>query len=152
LPVRDVALSHNGAIAYVASCAPEVGVVVDVVDTRTNKITNTRKVGEIGGILTRMTLSADGDRIYLVSDNNVTVLCTLTHDVIATLGTGMQPSCVVESPDGTRLYVGGYCGSVSVTPIASASPLAIDAAAPDSELSTARWLLPDLVAHEPVLA
>ena len=98
-----------------------------------------------------MTLSADGDRVYLVSDDNVTVLCTLTHDVIATLGAGMQPSCVVESPDGTRLYVGGYSGAVSVTAIASASPLAIEAAA-DSELSTARWLLPDLVAHEPVLA
>ena len=57
LPVRDVALSPAVPIAYVASCAPEVGVVVDVVDTRTNKITNTRKVGEIGGILTGLTLS-----------------------------------------------------------------------------------------------
>ncbi|WAJ44173.1 YncE family protein [Mycobacterium sp. Aquia_216] len=152
LPIRDVALSHNGAIAYVASCAPEVGVVVDLIDTRTNKITHTRKVGEIGGVLTGMTLSADGDRVYLVSDDSVTVLCTLTHDVIATLGAGMQPSCVVESPDGTRLYVGGYSGAVSVTPIASASPLAIEAAAADSELSTAGWLLADLVPHEPVLA
>ncbi|BBY24892.1 YncE family protein [Mycobacterium stomatepiae] len=152
LPVRDVALSPNGAIAYVASCAPEVGVVVDVVDTRTNMITNTRKVGEIGGILTGMALSADGDRIYLVSDDNVTVLCTLTHDVIATLGAGMQPSCVVESPDGTRLYIAGYSGSVGVTPIASATPLAIEAAVAESALSTTGWRVPDLVPHEPVLA
>lgn len=152
LPVRDVALSPNGAIAYVASCAPEVGVVVDVVDTRTNMITNTRKVGEIGGILTGMALSADGDRIYLVSDDNVTVLCTLTHDVIATLGAGMQPSCLVESPDGTRLYIAGYSGSVGVTPIASATPLAIEAAVAESALSTTGWRVPDLVPHEPVLA
>lgn len=152
LPVRDVALSPNGSIAYVASCAPEVGVVVDVIDTRTNKITNTRKVGEIGGILTGMTLSADGDRVYLVSDDNVTVLCTLTHDVIATVGAGMQPSCAVESPDGQRLYIAGYCGAVSVTPIASATPLAIESAAADSALSTTGWLVPDLVPHEPVLA
>ncbi|MEZ0354114.1 YncE family protein [Mycobacterium sp. pR1184] len=152
LPVRDVALSPNGSLAYVASCAPEVGVVVDVVDTRTNKITNTRKVGEIGGILTGMTLSADGDRIYLVSDDNVTVLCTLTHDVIATLGAGMQPSCAVESPDGTRLYIAGYCGAVSVTPIASATPMAIESAAAVSELSTTSWLVPDVMPHEPVLA
>jgi YVTN family beta-propeller protein len=151
LPVRDVALSPSGALAYVASFAPEVGVVVDVVDTRTNKITNTRKVGEIGGILTGMTLSADGDRAYLVSDDNVTVLCTLTHDIIATIGAGTQPSCVVESPDGTRLYIADYSGAVSVTPIASATPLAIESAVPDSELSTS-WLLPDLVPHEPALA
>lgn len=152
LPVRDVAVSPNGAIAYVASSAPEVGVVLDVIDTRTNKITNTRKVGEIGGILTGMTLSADGDRVYLVSDDNVTVLCTLTHDVIATLGAGTQPSCVVESPDGNRLYIAGYSGTVSVTPIASATPLAIESAAVDSALSTTGWLVPDLVPHEPVLA
>jgi DNA-binding beta-propeller fold protein YncE len=152
LPVRDVALSPGGAIAYVASYAPEVGVVVDVVDTRTNKITNTHKVGDTGGMLTGMTLSADGDRAYLVSDHNVTVLCTLTYDVLATLGAGIQPSCVVESPDGKRLYIADYSGAVTVTPLAATNPLAIEAAAPDSELSTAGWLLPDLVPHEPVLA
>ena len=45
LPIRDVALSPDGAAdarAYVASCCPEFGAVVDVVDTRTNKITSTR--------------------------------------------------------------------------------------------------------------
>lgn len=152
LPVRDVALSPTGALAYVTSSAPEVGVVIDVVDTRTGKITNTHKVGETGGILTRMTLSADGDRAYLVSDDNVTVVCTLTYDVIATLGAGMQPSCVVESPDGKRLYIADYSGAVSVMPLASAAPLALESAAADSELSTAGWLLTDLVQHEPVLA
>ncbi len=150
LPVRDVALSPNGALAYVASCAPEVGVVVDVIDTRTNKITNTRKVGEIG-LLTGMTLSTDGDRAYLVSDVGVTVLCTLTHDVIARIGAGAQPSCVVESPDGTRLYIADYSGAVSVAPIASATTLAIESTAADSELSTTAWMLPDLVPQEPVL-
>ncbi|GBG39370.1 YncE family protein [Mycobacterium montefiorense] len=152
LPVRDVALSRGGALAYVASCAPEIGVVVDVIDTRTNKITNTRKVGEIGGILTGMTLSADGDRAYLVSDDRVTVLCTLTHDVIATIGAGTQPSCVVESPDGTRLYIADYSGAVSVAPIASATTLAIESAVPNSELSATGWMLPDLMPQEPVPA
>ncbi len=152
LPVRDVAVSPGGAIAYVASYAPEVGVVVDVVDTRTSKITNTRKVGDTGGILTGMTLSADGDRAYLVSDQNVTVLCTLTYDVLATLGVGTQPSCAVESPDGTRLYIADYSGGVTVTPLAATNPLAIEAAAAGSELSTVGWLIPDLVPHEPVPA
>jgi YVTN family beta-propeller protein len=149
LPVRDVALSPNGAIAYVASCDPDVGVVVDVVDTRTNKITDTRKLGEIG-ILTGLTLSADADRAYLVSDDRVTVLCTLTHDVIGTHGAATQPSCVVESPDGQRLYVADYSGAITVSPVASTTPLAIDSAAPDSEVSTAR-LMPCLAQQEPAL-
>ena len=84
LPIRGVALSPDGALAYVASCDPDLGAVVDVIDTRTDKITSTRKLGDIG-IVTGLTLSADGDRAYLVSDDRVTVLCTLTHDVIATL-------------------------------------------------------------------
>jgi YVTN family beta-propeller protein len=151
LPVRDVALSPSGVIAYVASCSPEVGVVLDAVDTRTNKITSTHKVGEIGGILTGLTLSADGDRAYLVSDANVTVLCTLTHDVIGTHGAASQPSCVVESPDGTLLYVADYSGTVSVTPVVSATPLAIECGEPASEVSTA-WLMPDLVQPQPALA
>ena len=74
--------------------------MVDVIDTRTNKITGTRKIGEIGGILTGLTLSRDGDRAYLVSDDSITVLCTLTQDVIGTVRVTKQPSCVVESPDG----------------------------------------------------
>jgi YVTN family beta-propeller protein len=150
LPIRGVALSPNGALAYVASCAPDVGVVVDVVDTRTTKITGTRKLGDIGGILTGLTLSADGDRAYLVSDDRVTVLCTLTHDVIDTLGVTSQPSCVVESPDGTHLYIADYSGAIIVTPVASASPLALESDVADSDVPAA-WLIPELMAYEPAL-
>src|SRR5262249_37520134 len=44
LPIRDVAISPDGAIAYVASCGPEWDAVVDVIDTATAKITGTRKI------------------------------------------------------------------------------------------------------------
>ncbi|ORW74002.1 hypothetical protein AWC25_16905 [Mycobacterium sherrisii] len=152
LPVRDVALSPSGALAYVTSSAPAVGVVIDVVDTRTNTISCTRKIGETGGFLTRMALSADGDRAYLVSDDNVTVLCTLSYDILATLGAGTQPSCAVESPDGTRLYIADYSGVVTVTPLTPKAPLALAGATSDTDVLSAAWLVPDLVSPEPAFA
>ena len=118
LPIRDVALSSDGATAYVASCGPEVGAVLDVIDTRTNKITGTRKIGELVGTLTRLTLSGDGRRAYLVSDDSITVLCTRTHDVIGDIAVAKHPSCVVESPDGRCLYIADYSGVVTAAPIA----------------------------------
>ncbi|WP_082951838.1 YncE family protein [Mycobacterium sp. 852002-51057_SCH5723018] len=119
LPIRDVALSPDGALAYVASCGPDWGAVIDVVDTRTVKITGTYKIGELSGILTGLTLSRDGDRAYVVSDDSVTVLCTLTHDVVGTLGVANQPSCVLESPNAKYLYFADYSGRLTVAPVAS---------------------------------
>ena len=45
-PVRDIALSPDGATAYVGSCGPDSGTVLDIIDTRTDTITSTHKIGE----------------------------------------------------------------------------------------------------------
>jgi YVTN family beta-propeller protein len=145
LPIRDIALNPDGTTAYVASCGPDTGAVLDVVDTRTNKITGTRKIAEIGGLLTGLTISGDGDRAYLVSDEGITVLCTLTHDVIGTITVDAQPSCLVESPDGKRLYVAGYDGTVTVAPAASTAA-SIEGAGQESE-----WAMPELLQYEAAL-
>ncbi len=152
LPIRDVALSPNGARAYVLSSTPEVGAVIDVVDTRTRRITGTRKLGEITGFVTGLTLSGDGDRAYLVSDDSITVLCTLTHDVVGTIGTfGVSdtPSCVVESADATCLYIAEYSGAVTVASVASIVALRNDSAG--AECESAEWIVPELVAGAPAL-
>ncbi|GAB7145678.1 YncE family protein [Mycobacterium riyadhense] len=151
--VRDVALSPDGAVAYVASCGADFGAVVDVVDTRTSKISGTRKIGDIGGLVTRLTVSGNGERAYLVSEDRVTVLCTRTQDVLGTLRTN-QPSCVAESPDGKHLYIAGYSGIVTVAPVEAA----VTSGASDTEQRaldpnrSVDWFLPDLLQYEPALA
>jgi YVTN family beta-propeller protein len=144
-PIRDIALSPDGATAYVGSCGPEFGAVLDVVNTRTNTVANTYKIGEIAGWLTQLALSRDGQRAYLVGDHSVTVLSTSTHDVIGSIVVGAQPSCVTESPDGNRLYIADYAGAITVLTTASA-----DAPTPD-EVPTAphQWALSNLLGLEP---
>jgi YVTN family beta-propeller protein len=117
-PIRDVALHPDGGTAYVASCGPSFEGLLDVVDTATNTVTNTNKVAEISGFLTQMTVSRDGERAYLVADDTVTVLCTLTHDVIGVIAMGRRPSCAIERPDGKLLYVADYTGTVTVISMA----------------------------------
>ena len=144
-PIRDVALSADGATAYVGSSGPDFGAVLDLVDTRSGGVANTYKIGEIAGWLTQLALSRDGQRVYLVGDRSVTVLSTSTHDVIGSIVVGAQPSCVTESPDGHRLYIADYAGVITVLTTSSA-----DAPTPD-EVPTApfQWALSNPLGLEP---
>jgi DNA-binding beta-propeller fold protein YncE len=146
LAVRDVAISPTGALVYIASSGPE-SAVVDVVDTRTNKITSTRKIAEVNGLLTRLTVSGDGDRAYLVSHDNVTMLCTLTQDVIGSVNVATQPSCVVESRDGKYLYIADYSGTITVAPIAAGTESGFEQAALESKRSVDLFV-PDMLQHD----
>jgi YVTN family beta-propeller protein len=150
LTIRDVALSSDGGTAYVASCGPVVGAVLDVVDTRANKISNTRKIDEITGPLTRMALSADGRRAYLVTDDRITVLCTQTLDVVGEVVAATQPSCVMESPDGANLYIADYSGEVIAARVAVPARSALENGATVTDMSLA-WM-PEFTQLEPVLA
>lgn len=154
-PIRDIALSPDGATAYVGSCSPDFGAVLDVVEsgeTRTGAIANTYKIGEIAGYLTQLALSRDGGRAYLVGDSGVTVWSTATHDVIGSIVTGAQPSCATESPDGNRLYIADYAGAITVLTVASTT-VSEDALTPD-EVPTAphQWAFANLLGLEPTLA
>jgi DNA-binding beta-propeller fold protein YncE len=150
LPIRDVALSSDGGTAYVASCGPVVGAVLDVVDTRANRIINTRKIDEITGPLTRLALSVDGRRAYVVSDDRITVLCTRTLDVVGEVGVAEQPSCVVESPDGENLYIADHSGMVFAAQIAVPVRPAHDSGATVPDMPAA-WM-PEFAFREPALA
>jgi DNA-binding beta-propeller fold protein YncE len=151
LYVAANALSPDGAIAYVASCGPDFGTVLDVVDTRNSAVNATYKIGDAAGMLAQLTLSRSGERAYLVGDQYVTVLSTATQDVLGSITVGDQPSCAVESPDGERLYIGDYAGTVTVLEIApDASPEAMTS---DDDWTAPRgWSFTELQALEPTLA
>jgi DNA-binding beta-propeller fold protein YncE len=154
-PIRDIALSPDGATAYVGSCGPDFGTVLDVLDvsdTWTAAIDATYKFGDVAGVLTQLTVSRDGERAYLAGDQSVTVLSTATQDVIGSIAVGGQPSCALESPDGGRLYIADYAGTVTVVQITSV-PTHADAPAPDDAPTAAdRWAVPDLLLLEPTPA
>jgi YVTN family beta-propeller protein len=156
-PIRDIALSPDGATAYVGSCGPDFGTVLDVVDVRDARkcsVAATYKIGDIAGVVSSLTLSRDGSRAYLVGDTGVTVLSTRTHDVIGSIATGAQPSCAVESPAGNRLYIADYAGTVTVLAVdAAATPataLTQDDDAPTTPHSWAAFA--ELLALEPTSA
>jgi YVTN family beta-propeller protein len=154
-PIRDIALSPDGATAYVGSCGPDFGAVLDVLDTRdtaTVNVANTYKIGEIAGCLTQLALSRDGQRAYLVGDSSVTVWSTATHDVMGSIVTGAQPSCLTESPDGNHLYIADYAGALTVLTIAPTAASA-HAQTPD-EVATAphQWALSNPLGLQPTPA
>ena len=147
-PIRDIALSPDGAAAYVASCGPDFGTVLDVVDARNPAINATYKIGDTAGTLAQLTVSRSGERAYLVGDQHVTVLSTATCDVLGSITVGDQPSCVVESPDGERLYIADFAGTVTVLEIAPAAALTSD-----HELTApGAWTYSDLLMLEPTPA
>ena len=73
------------------------------------------------------------------------MLCTLTHDVIGTVQTATQPSCLVESPDGKYLYIADYDGTVTVAPVGS-TMTSIEGVAHEAE-----WAMPELLQYEAAL-
>jgi DNA-binding beta-propeller fold protein YncE len=150
-PIRDIALSPDGGSAYVGSCGPDFGTVLDIVDVRdarNSAINATYKIGDAAGLLAQLILSRAGDRVYLVGDQHVTVWSTATQDALGSITVGDQPSCAVESPDGKRLYIADYAGTVTELAISAA-----DALTSDDEL-TARhaWAFSDLLTLEPTPA
>jgi len=115
-PIRDIALSRDGGLAYVVSFHPQWGGSVAIIDTAIHEIT--AKVG-IGGAPMQMALSADGARLYIADYEHVAVLCTETNSVIDKLTVTAEPACLAVSPEGGRLYIADHTGVITMLAVSS---------------------------------
>jgi YVTN family beta-propeller protein len=116
-PIRDLAFADG--TAYVLTSDRVRGGSVSLIDMSANRITDTIELGI--GAPTQMTLSKT--RAYIVDYDHVAVLCTLSHEVVATVTVDARPSCVAVDSDGGRVYVADYAGEVAAFTVASTLPL-----------------------------
>jgi YVTN family beta-propeller protein len=117
-PIRDLVFADGTAYALTSDRAH--GGAVSVIEMSTNRVTDTIELGI--GAPTQMLLSPDKTRAYIVDYDHVAVVCTLSHEVIATIAVDARPSCVAVDSDGGRLMVADYSGNVTVFTIASTLP------------------------------
>ena|SRR5674476_136016 len=106
VPAQSV--SPSGRYAYVAnSGAADPDNTVSVVDTATNVVTATVKVGTTP---VAIAVSSDGAKAYVANfgSNNVSVINTTTNTVTSAVPVGSQPEGVAISPDKNK----GICGEL----------------------------------------
>lgn len=113
--IIDVAASPDGARLHVATLGPDGRSRVHLVDARTHAVSATRV---LEAQLIQLIAGRDGQRVYLVTDGAVGVLCARTNEPLGTLTGIAAPSCAAESPDGSLLYIAGFDGKVTVASLA----------------------------------
>jgi uncharacterized protein (TIGR03437 family) len=97
---QGIAITPDGAFAYVANCGGDVFVI----DTATNKVA-TKFVA--GACPTGVAITPDGTRAYVTLDNanSVAVIDTSSNTVMTKIAVGAGPGGIAITPDGTRVYV-----------------------------------------------
>jgi DNA-binding beta-propeller fold protein YncE len=113
-PIRDIACA--GDAIYVLTSDRATGGVVHAIDLPTGKVAGTVV---LGGAPTQLSVSPDEARAYVVDYDRVAVLDTLNLDVVESLRIAARPSAVASTPDGSRLFVADFSGSVTVFAVES---------------------------------
>lgn len=96
---EGVAVTPNGKKAYITNSWDGN---VSVIDTATNTITDTVKVGS-----SDVVVSPDGKKVYVTSrdSNNISVIDTGINTVTATVPVGNSPSGIAVTADGKKVYI-----------------------------------------------
>ncbi len=120
-PVRDFALSPDGAVAYVLAHHPHGAAAVICIDLLRNEIGAAVDVSESA---TQVVMSPDGDEIYVVCRDGVSAICASELKVFKQFTIGARPSCVAASSATHQLYVADHAGNVTTLPAVSPMPQA----------------------------
>jgi uncharacterized protein (TIGR03437 family) len=116
---QGIAITPDGAFAYVANCGGDVFVI----DTSTNKVATKFPAGACP---TGVAITPDGARAYvtLTNANAVAVIDTSSNTVMTKIPVGAAPSGIAITPDGTRAYltnVGAMASGSSISVIDTSS-------------------------------
>jgi DNA-binding beta-propeller fold protein YncE len=106
--IRDVVLRGN--VAHVLGCDREYGGIVETIDMKSRRSLST---AWIGGTPTQFALSADGAYMYVVYHDAIAVLSMITNEITGTIEVDAQPSCITVNPNGSRLFIADYAGSIT---------------------------------------
>ncbi|MGU3497574.1 YncE family protein [Mycobacterium sp. C31M] len=117
-PIRDVAVGADGTVYVLTSDLHSRG-AIKVVDPAKLAVTATFGAGTLP---IQMALSADGSRAYVIDYDAVSVLCTLTHEVVETITVGARPTAAALSAAGDRLYIGDVDGQITALRVAAPAP------------------------------
>jgi len=106
----QVNIAKAAPFAYVANADVYMkSGTVSVIDTATNKVTNTVNVGSIPS---GVTVKPDSKKVYVTNSSGfpdykgtVSVIDTTSNKVTATVDIGNSPYGVAVTPDGTMVYV-----------------------------------------------
>jgi len=118
-PIRSLALGPDNTAYVLTSDLRDRG-ELHLIDLAAGRVTSRHAIGDAP---TQLVLSVDGGRAYVVDYDRVTVFCTLTNQIVDTIVTTVQPSCVVVAADGSQLYIGDCSGNVTSIPVTAPKPL-----------------------------
>lgn len=129
-PIRDIALS-DGAV-YVLTSDRITGGAVQAVDVTVGAVADTVELGI--GAPTQIAMSGNDTRAYVVDYDRISVLCTVTLDIVDTMSVHTRPSCVAVDSEVGRVHVADFEGNVTTFAVTPVPPI--------------RY--PDLVATDPI--
>ena len=112
-PVRDIALSPDGTVGYVLAHHPHGAAAVICVDLLRRKI---GAVVDVSESATQVVTSPDGNEIYVVCRDGISVICASDRKVFKRITIGAQPSCAATSSATGQLYVADHAGNVTSLP------------------------------------
>jgi YVTN family beta-propeller protein len=116
---RNAVITPDGTRMYL------INQNVLVIDTVTNKVTATISVPAYKS--DTIAITPDGTKVYVTNSqrNTVSVIATVTNQVIATIQVGNQPTIVAVTPDGTKAYVGNV-GIDTISVISTVTDQVVD--------------------------